>query len=275
MARRNSGSSGTFKGWQSLPVWARVGLTLVLIWAMLWLFSWVSSQLHWDSTSSKPQVSVTSVSNESGLSEISVPSASLSGGIPEWDGVSAVSVLDDNKPSFSDAQLASAMSGWEEYAELDRFGRCGVCRAVVGRDIMPADDEARESIARVKPSGWNNGKYEFVEGGYLYNRCHLIGWQLSAENANSRNLVTGTRYMNIEGMLPYENMVADYVRKTGNHVYYEVTPIFLAEDLVCRGVEMQARSLEDDGAGISFHVFAHNVQPGIAIDYRDGSNHVA
>ena len=140
---------------------------------------------------------------------------------------------------------------------------------------MPADGEKRGSISDVKPSGWVTAKYDFVDGKYLYNRCHLIGWQLTAENANRSNLITGTRYMNVDGMLPFENMVADYIKETGSHVMYRVTPIFDGDDLVAQGVQMEAYSVEDDGDGICFNVFCYNVQPGVTIDYADGTNHLS
>ena len=132
--------------------------------------------------------------------------------------------------------------------------------------------EVREDISNVEPTGWINQEYEIVEGGYLYNRCHLIGFQLSGENANERNLITGTRYMNTEGMLPFENIVADYVKDTGNHVMYRVTPIFEGSNLVASGVQIEAESVEDNGEGIQYNVYVYNVQPGITIDYATGDN---
>ena len=150
------------------------------------------------------------------------------------------------------------------------MGRCGEAFACIGEEIMPTEE--RGVIGQIKPSGWQMAKYDIVDGKYLYNRCHLIGYQLSGENANERNLITGTRYMNIEGMLPFENMVADYIKETGNHVLYRVTPIFKDNELVARGVQMEARSMEDDGEGICFHVYVYNVQPGITIDYATGKS---
>ena len=137
---------------------------------------------------------------------------------------------------------------------------------------MPGANEERGSISSIKPSGWNQAKYDGISGGWLWNRCHLIGWQLSAENANRENLITGTRYMNISGMVPFENMVADYIRETGNHVAYRVTPVYIGNNLVCSGVQMEAYSIEDDGEGIEFNVYCYNVQPGIKINYADGSS---
>ena len=150
-----------------------------------------------------------------------------------------------------------------------------MAEASISTDLMPAQGEKRGSISEVKPSGWVTSKYDFVDGKYLYNRCHLIGWQLTAENANRSNLITGTRYLNVDGMLPFENMVADYVKETGNHVMYRVTPIFDGDDLVAQGVQMEAYSVEDDGDGICFNVFCYNVQPGVEIDYTTGENRLA
>ena len=175
-------------------------------------------------------------------------------------------VVNGGIPSFSQTDTAS----WERYGELDRLGRCTAAEACIGRDIMPT--LTRGPIGQIKPTGWHTAKYDFVDGKYLYNRCHLIGFQLTGENANERNLITGTRYLNTKGMLPFENMVADYVKETGNHVLYRVTPIFTGDDLVADGVEMEALSMEDDGEGISFHIFAYNNQPGISINYATGDS---
>lgn len=177
--------------------------------------------------------------------------------------------LNGNIPEFTEADLTT--EAFETYSELDELGRCGVAYANVGQELMPTED--RESISEVKPSGWINKDYgDLVDGGYLYNRCHLIGFQLTGENANERNLITGTRYMNIEGMLPFENMVADYVDETGNHVLYRVTPIYEGDDLVATGVQMEGYSVEDNGEGICYNIFAYNAQPGIAIDYATGDS---
>ena len=169
-------------------------------------------------------------------------------------------------PDFSENEITSV--SYEYYSELDALGRCGVCIASVGQDIMPT--EKRGSIGQVKPTGWHTVKYDFVDGKYLYNRCHLIGFQLTGENANKRNLITGTRYLNVEGMLPFENMVADYVKETENHVMYRVTPIFVGDELLARGVHIEAESVEDGGDGIMFNVFCYNVQPGVVLDYATG-----
>lgn len=187
--------------------------------------------------------------------------------LPAYDGAASIEV-DGNVPDFTEEDLDAPA---ETYAELDDLGRCGQATAIVGEETMPTED--RESIGMVKPSGWHTARYDdLVDGRYLYNRCHLIGYQLSGENANERNLITGTRYMNVEGMLPYENEAADYVQETGNHVLYRVTPVFEGDELVARGVHVEAESVEDDGAGVSFNVFCYNVQPGIEIDYETGES---
>lgn len=187
--------------------------------------------------------------------------------IPEYSGELYV-VINDNVPFFSDSELTE--ESFETYSELDSLGRCGVALVCVGVDIMPTED--RESISSVYPTGWEQGAYDIVDGGYLYNRSHLIGFQLTGENANELNLITGTRAMNAEGMLPFENMIADYVEETGNHVYYRVTPIFEDDNLLATGVLMEAKSVEDNGEGILFNVFCYNAQEGIEIDYATGEN---
>ena len=184
--------------------------------------------------------------------------------IPAWSGEPYVAV-DGNQPDFPEEDMTSV--SFETYSELDTLGRCGVAYANVGQDLMPTED--RESISSVTPSGWINREYD---GEYLYNRCHLIGFQLTGENANEENLITGTRYMNVDGMLPFENMVADYVKETDNHVLYRVTPIFTGDNLVADGVLMEGYSVEDEGDGICFCVYAYNVQPGITIDYATGDS---
>ncbi len=187
--------------------------------------------------------------------------------IPEYSGEPYVEI-NGNEPDFPDD--GSGEESFETYSELDSLGRCGVAYASVGMDLMPTGE--RESISQVKPTGWQTVKYEHVDGKYLYNRCHLIGYQLSGENANERNLITGTRYMNVEGMLPFENMVADYVKETDCHVLYRVTPVFEGDNLLANGVQMEAYSVEDEGESISFNVFVYNVQPGVSIDYATGDN---
>ena len=182
--------------------------------------------------------------------------------IPAWSGEPYVAV-DGNQPDFPEEDMTSV--SFETYSELDTLGRCGVAYANVGQDLMPTED--RESISSVTPSGWINREYD---GEYLYNRCHLIGFQLTGENANEENLITGTRYMNVDGMLPFENLVADYVKETDNHVLYRVTPVFEGQNLVASGVQMEAWSVEDEGEGVCFNVYVYNVQPGITIDYGQG-----
>lgn len=178
-------------------------------------------------------------------------------------------VINDNDPDFTDADMTT--TSFESYGELDGLGRCTTAFANIGKDLMPA--EKRGSIGEVKPTGWQTAKYDNVDGKYLYNRCHLIGYQLTGENANAKNLITGTRYLNVDGMLPFENMVADYIKETGNHVLYRVTPVFSGDNLVASGVHMEAESVEDNGDGILFNVYCFNAQPGIAIDYATGDSH--
>lgn len=187
--------------------------------------------------------------------------------VPAYDGKAYVAV-NDNIPFFTEEELSSA--SYETYGELDPLGRCTVCVASVGQDLMPAEE--RGNIGMVKPTGWHTVKYDFVDGKYLYNRCHLIGYQLTGENANEKNLITGTRYLNIEGMLPFENMVADYVKETDQHVMYRVTPVFEGDNLLAAGVLMEGKSVEDNGEGVLFCVFAYNVQPGVSIDYATGES---
>lgn len=177
-------------------------------------------------------------------------------------------VVNNNVPYFEESDYTT--KAFEEYSELDSLGRCGVAYANICEEIMPTKE--RGSISSIKPSGWQTKKYDTVDGKYLYNRCHLIGYQLSGENANKKNLITGTRYMNVDGMLPFENMVADYVRETNNHVLYRVTPIFDGDNLVASGVLIEAKSVEDDGEGIEFCVYCYNIQPGIEIDYMTGDS---
>lgn len=176
--------------------------------------------------------------------------------------------INNNVPYFESSEYTT--ESFENYGELDELGRCTTAYACVGQDTMPT--EKRGSISSVKPTGWQTVKYDNVDGKYLYNRCHLIGYQLTAENANKNNLITGTRYLNIMGMLPFENMVADYVKETNNHVLYRVTPIFDGDNLVARGVEMEGYSVEDNGEGISFNIYAYNSQPDIEIDYATGES---
>lgn len=188
--------------------------------------------------------------------------------IPAYSGSPYVEV-NNNVPEFSEED--KARSSFEEYSPLDYLGRCGVAFALVGTETMPTEE--RGSIGEVKPSGWHTVRYNgVVDGNYLYNRCHLIGYQLTGENANEQNLITGTRYLNTEGMLPFENRIADYIDATNNHVLYRVTPIFDGENLVASGVQMEALSIEDKGNGICFNVYCYNVQPQIVIDYATGES---
>lgn len=187
--------------------------------------------------------------------------------IPEFSGEAYI-VLNDNVPDLSVDDADKVY--FETYSPLDELGRCGVTFACLGPETMPTEE--RGEIGQVKPSGWKTAKYDCVDGKYLYNRCHLIGFQLSGENANERNLITGTRYMNVEGMLPFENMVADYIKETGNHVLYRVTPIFKGDELVARGVQMEALSVEDEGEGICFNVYCYNNQPGVKLNYATGDS---
>lgn len=177
-------------------------------------------------------------------------------------------VLQENVPDFDSSDFTT--QAFETYSPLDELDRCGVAYANICTELMPTEE--RGSIGQVKPSGWHTVTYDNVDGRYLYNRCHLIGFQLAGENANEQNLITGTRYMNVEGMLPFENQVADYVEETDNHVLYRVTPIFQGDDLVASGVQMEAWSVEDQGEGVCFHVYVYNVQPGITIDYATGES---
>ena len=231
-----------------------------------------------DDPPSSGSISTDSDVHSSGSEESEKPNTSTGTGtadpvklssIPAFSG-NAYAVINDNQPNFSASELTT--KAYENYADLDSQGRCGTAIASCGKEIMPADGEERGSFSSIYPSGWKQAKYSGISGGYLWNRCHLIGWQLSAENANRKNLITGTRYMNINGMLPFENMVADYIQESGNHVAYRVTPIYDGNDLVCSGVQMEAYSIEDHGEAICFNVYCYNVQPGITINYATGDS---
>lgn len=204
---------------------------------------------------------------------ISVKSISIEGldSIPEYSSYPYVYIGSGNSDLLETEEWTE---GYESYT-MDDLGRCSVAEAMVGEDTMPTDD--REDISSVEPTGWNNKRYdsELVDGGWIYNRCHLIGYQLTGENANEKNLITGTRYLNIEGMLPFENNVAEYIKDTGNHVMYQVTPIYEGDNQVASGVVMEAESVEDNGEGIDFNVYCYNVQPKIEIDYSTGNNWLA
>ena len=187
--------------------------------------------------------------------------------IPEYSGEPYI-VLNNNEPDFDEEYFTT--ESFETYSDLDSLGRCGVAFANVGKDIMPTEE--RGSISQVKPTAWHSVKYDCVDGKHLYNRCHLIGFQLTGENANEKNLITGTRYLNVVGMLPFENMVADYVKETNNHVLYRVTPVFEGDNLLAKGVQIEAESVEDNGEDILFNVFCYNNQPGIVLDYKTGES---
>lgn len=187
--------------------------------------------------------------------------------IPAYDGKAYVAV-NNNEPFFTDSDMTT--TAFENYSDLDSLGRCGVAYANICKEIMPT--EKRGKIGMIKPSGWHTVKYDVIKDRYLYNRCHLIGYQLAGENANPKNLITGTRYLNVEGMLPFENLVADYVNNTRNHVLYRVTPMFSGSNLVANGVLIEAKSVEDNGGGILFNVYCYNVQPGVGINYENGDS---
>ena len=182
-------------------------------------------------------------------------------------------IVNNNVPNFDLKKYDG--KAFEKYSKLDKLGRCGPAEALIGEEIMPKPDEKRGSIGMVKPSGWPTPqkKYDSVEGKYLYNRCHLIGWQLSAENANKKNLITGTSWLNRKAMLPYEQQVANYIRATHNHVLYRVTPVFEGDNLVASRIQIEALSYEDKGVGIKMNILLENYQPGIHIDYATGDSY--
>lgn len=212
-----------------------------------------------------------STAGETASEETSAATSFSISDIPAYSGAAYVEV-NGNVPYFTESEYTT--TSFETYSELDSQGRCGTAYACIGQDLMPTEE--RGAIGSVKPTGWHTVKYNgLVDGNYLYNRCHLIGYQLSGENANEKNLITGTRYLNIEGMLDFENEVADYVEATGNHVLYRVTPVFEGDNLLASGVLMEAYSVEDSGASIQFCVYCYNVQPGITIDYATGDSALA
>ncbi len=190
--------------------------------------------------------------------------------ITDYNGNSYV-IVNDNIPYFKEEEYTT--NSFEKYSELDSLGRCGVAYANISKDLMPT--EKRGSIGSIKPSGWHTVKYDHIDGKYLYNRCHLIGYQLTGENANEKNLITCTRSMNTKGMLQFENMVTKYIKDTGNHVLYRVTPVFEGNNIVATGVEMEACSVEDNGEGIKFNVFVYNIEDGVIIDYKTGDSRLA
>lgn len=242
---------------------------IMMLGVLLCLSGLISCSITIDlSTDNNGQVIENSNDTNSSIQNTTADSSNITiDNIPAYSGDDYI-ILNNNIPNFSESDLTT--TSFEEYAPLDDLGRCGVAYSNIGTDIMPT--EKRESISSVKPSGWHSVKYDIVEGKYLYNRSHLIGYQLTAENANDRNLITGTRYFNATLMLPYENMVADYIKETNNHVLYRVTPVFEGNNLVATGVQMEAKSVEDNGEGIEFNVFVYNVQPGITIDYATGDS---
>ena len=232
----------------------------------------VSSEEESDPSQSEEPQAVQGQQPESiAPAEITTASQFSLSDVPAYSGKAYTSV-NGNVPYFTATELTA--TSFETYSDLDSLGRCGVTYACIGQDLMPTEE--RGSIGMVKPTGWHTVRYDdLVDGKYLYNRCHLIGYQLTGENANTKNLITGTRYLNIEGMLPFENMVADYIQETNNHVLYRVTPIFEGNNLLANGVLMEGYSVEDKGTGISYCVFAYNVQPGIEIDYATGESKLA
>lgn len=223
------------------------------------------------STASDDTVTSQTSSKEETVSSIGTGNATAvkPSDIPAYSG-KPYAIVNNNIPNFSASELTQ--KGYEKYSPLDSLGRTQVAVASVGKDTMPAPSEERGSISSIKPSGWIQAKYTNVSGGWLYNRCHLIGWQLSAENANKSNLITGTKYLNINGMLPFENMVADYIKETGDHVAYRITPIYEGNNLLASGVQMEAYSIGDKGESICFNVYCYNVQPGVTINYATGSS---
>lgn len=224
-----------------------------------------SLQTNANSGASNSDVSDSGTSNSGEMGE---PPGDMLSVVPDFTGKPYV-ILNNNVPYFTDEERKSK-EPFEQYSELDALGRCQAAYANICQELMP--EEERGAIGQIKPSGWQLVKYDIVDGKYLYNRCHLIGYQLAGENANEKNLITGTRYLNITGMLPFENMVADYVKKTNHHVLYRVTPVYDGDNLVAKGVQMEAYSVEDNGDGICFHVFVYNSQPGIEIDYATGES---
>lgn len=228
------------------------------------LASDTSAKIEKSSTVKQDKANVISKSEET----TSPPSPAINlSSIPDYSG-SPYETINGNEPYFSEDEYTT--SSFEYYADLDELGRCGTAYACVGKDIMPTQE--RGSIVQIKPTGWHTIKYDCIDGKYLYNRCHLIGYQLTGENANEKNLITGTRYLNVNGMLPFENMVADYVKETNNNTLYRVTPVFNNDELVARGVLMEAKSVEDNGDGITFCVYCYNVQPNVSIDYATGDS---
>lgn len=244
-------------------------ITAVIISIILMFCGCEASALHQDeSTTSQPTSSYSATVDVSSVTIDSSAEFDFEV-IPEFNNSPYV-VINNNIPDFTEEDYT--ISSFESYGELDNLGRCTVSYACIGQDLMPTEE--RGEIGSVKPTGWHTVKYDCVDGKYLYNRCHLIGYQLTAENANVKNLITGTRYLNVEGMLPFENLVNDYIDSTGNHVLYRVTPRFKGSELIARGVQIEGYSVEDKGEGVCFNVYCYNNQPEITIDYATGESHL-
>lgn len=252
--------------------------------ALLLVFSLTLTGCASDTTDSRSANLSSSHNSASTTSQTATDAAVDLDNIPDYTGTTAYVEVNNNEPEFSQEEYATAceaiqesnqgdeseVEALESYSSLDKLGRCGSTYALVGEETMPEGE--RGNISEIKPTGWHSSKYDYVDGGSLYNRCHLIAWMLAGENANRENLITGTRYMNTEGMLPFEDEVHDYVEETGNHVMYTVTPVFKNQELVARGVHMEAYSVEDKGRSVCFNVYCYNVQPGVNIDYATGDN---
>ena len=255
-------TNGKTRRWRVLAVVAAVLLAILLT-------------CDFDTITTLPGISELA-SNLSGSTSSNAVSVDSLGDIPEYDespyvAIDADDTHADGVPSFTEEELERAREGaFEDYSELDSLGRCGAALACVGEETMPTEE--RGDISDVYPTGWNQEEYDFVDGGVLYNRCHLIAFSLAGENDNELNLITGTRYLNVEGMLPFEERILDYIEETGNHVLYRVTPVFEDDEPLARGVHMEAWSVEDDGEGVCFNVYCYNVQPGVSIDYATGEN---
>lgn len=249
-------------------LWQKAGLSAMKDKILIFCLSVLMAvQMIGCSTTSVPTQSLPSTTVQPSASPSSNEITYTLDSLPPYEDTPYV-VLQDNVPGFQESDFAT--EAFETYSSLDALGRCGVAYANICTELMPTEE--RGEIGQVKPSGWHTVTYDVVDGRYLYNRCHLIGFQLAGENANKKNLITGTRYLNVEGMLPFENQVADYVRETDNHVLYRVTPVFQGDDLVASGVQMEAYSVEDGGEGICFNVYVYNVQPGVVIDYETGES---
>ena len=226
------------------------------------------SDYYKETNTSTQDVEISSTESKEVFDDWVVNTVEILSTIPDFSGEAYI-VINDNVPFFTEEEK-ECVSSFEIYSDLDELGRCGVAYANISTEIMPIEE--RGAIGQIKPSGWQLVKYDIVDGKYLYNRCHLIGYQLAGENANEKNLITGTRYLNVSGMLSFENMVYEYVKETENHVLYRVTPLFNGNDMVATGIIIEAYSVEDKGSGICFNVFAYNSQPGIEIDYATGNS---